>query len=92
MTALWTQAGIKTPTSASTASCVSAAAGRSALQKIPQSSDFDDLFGGQYGRNKLRLRSGMYLVEMTLARRLRQKRPDAVVQNAVNDKIGIGPR
>jgi hypothetical protein len=61
------------------------------LQKIPQSSDFDYLFGGQHGRNKLRLRSGMYLVEMTLAGWLRHERLDAFVQSAIKYKIGIGP-
>jgi len=63
-----------------------------ALQKIPQSRDFDYLFRGQHGRNNLGLRSCMYLVEMTLGRRLREERSDAFVQSAINYKIGAGPR
>lgn len=51
---------------------LSAAAGACfSSKKISQPSDFGYLFCGQHGRNKLRLRSSMYLVEMTLAGRLR---------------------
>jgi hypothetical protein len=62
------------------------------LQKIPQSCDFDYLFGGQHGRNDLRLRSSVYLVEMTLGRWLREERSDAFVQSAINNQIGAGRR
>lgn len=51
---------------------LSAAAGACfSSKKISQPSDFGYLFCGQHGRNKLRLRSSMYLVQMTLAGRLR---------------------
>jgi hypothetical protein len=62
------------------------------LEKIPQPGNFDDVFGRQHGGNELGLWSRMYLVEMTLAGRLRQESPDAFVQGAIEYKIGIRRR
>jgi hypothetical protein len=61
------------------------------LEKIPEASDFDDLFGGQHGCHKFRLRFSTYLVEMALMRRLGEKRPDACVQRALEQEVRFGP-
>jgi hypothetical protein len=61
-----------------------------ALQEITQPRDLDNAFVGQHGCDYLSLRSGMYLIQAALTRRLGHELPDAVVQRAIDDQIWPG--
>ena len=57
------------------------------LQKIPQPSEFDDLFSGQDGARQGWLRDGVNFIQMMLGCRLAHELPYAFVKSALSYQV-----
>jgi hypothetical protein len=54
-------------------------------EKIPETREFNNMFGRQNGSNYFRLRSRMYFIEMMLGHGFGHELPDAFVESAIDN-------